>query len=380
MEKRELKIVTYIKKYGLAKAIDTFKLSCKVYDKKILLKYDQIDSPMGEIETQECRGLILEKDTWKVMNCTFFKFFNAEEKYAASIDWDTAHILKKEDGSLTQLYWDWHAEEWMVATSGMAEAEGEVNNKIGTTFSELFWETIEKVTGNKEWFKSKLNKDCCYAFELCTPYNIVVTPHGESKVVLLTIRYLPRLTELQYEKVIELGRELNVPVIERFNLNVDNVGAIKKTFEGMPFTEEGYVVVDANFNRIKIKNPAYLAVHYLKSKTALYNILDVVKSNEIEEFAATFPERREEIFKLKENYDKLLVKLEEGWEELKSRLPKNITKQENKKYAMAVFEVCDRLNIKMFTGLYFGLKDKKIESVKDFLYAFDNRKLYKILT
>lgn len=120
-------------------------------------------------------------------------------------------------------------------------------------------------------------------------------------------------------------------------------------------------------------------VHHLKSKTALHNILDVVKSNEIEEFGVTFPERREEIFTLKEKYDDLRSKLEEGWEKLKDKRPKNTTKKENKKYAMAVFNICDDLNIKQFTGLFFGLKDGKVNSIKDYLMEYDNRKLYKFL-
>lgn len=281
--------------------------------------------------------------------------------------------------SLIQLYWDWNKEDWCVGTTGMAEAEGEVNNKPNTTFADLFWETIERVTGNKERFKYNLNKDCCYALELMTPYNIVVTPHGNSTIRLLAARYLPTLTEFQYDKVFGISQILKVPHIKAFDMNIKDVGALKRTFEGMPFTEEGYVVVDGNFNRIKVKNPAYLAVHHLKNKTALHNILEVVKSNEIEEFGATFPERKDEIFTLKENYDKLLAKLEEGWVELKGRLPKNITKQEQKKYAMAVFEVCDKLDLKMFTGLYFGLKDGKVTSVREYLMEYDNRKLYKML-
>lgn len=98
MEKRELKIVTFIKKYGLDKAIDTFKLNSKVYGHKVILKYNQIESPMGEIEVQECRGLILEIGTWDVLSLSFLKFFNSGEVHAAKIDWDTAHILNKEDG------------------------------------------------------------------------------------------------------------------------------------------------------------------------------------------------------------------------------------------------------------------------------------------
>jgi hypothetical protein len=375
----ELALINYIKKNGLAKAIDTFKLKTKVYDKKILLKYDQLESPMGFAETQDARGIILEKDTWRVMCFTFRKFFNAEETHAARIDWDTAHILEKVDGSLMQLYWDWHKNDWCVSTSGMAEAEGEVNNKMGTTFADLFWETIEKVTGNNHRFKLALNKKWCYAFELTTPYNIVVTPHGVSSVTLLTIRDLSTLGEAPYDSLVYVSGYLFTPAVKRFDLNIKDVGALKRTFDGMPFTEEGYVVVDGSFNRIKIKNPAYLAVHHLKSKTAEYNILEIVKTNEIEEFAATFPERREEIFDLHVKYNMLVVKLTETWEELQGRLPKNITPAEKKKYAEAVFEVTKKNGVSNFTGLMFGLKDGKISNIKEYMIEFDNRKLYSIL-
>jgi hypothetical protein len=147
----------------------------------------------------------------------------------------------------------------------------------------------------------------------------------------------------------------------------------------MIWHDEGYVVVDANFNRIKIKNPAYVAVHHLKGKTAEHNILTIVKSNEIEEFAATFPERTEELLKLKENYDLLTAKLNMVWDELKVRRPKNITKEEQKKYAIAVFEVCKTHEVENFTGLYFGLAQYKVASVEEFLLNYDDKLLYKIL-
>jgi hypothetical protein len=100
MKNNELAIVTYIKKYGLDKAINDFKLKSREYDNKILLKYDQLSSPtlMGLPEMQDCRGLILEKCTWKVMSLAFRKFFNAEEGNAAKIDWNTANVLEKLDG------------------------------------------------------------------------------------------------------------------------------------------------------------------------------------------------------------------------------------------------------------------------------------------
>src|SRR4051812_14936403 len=43
----------------------------------VMLKYDQINSPMSEPIVQECRGIILdEADNWRVVSFPFRKFFN----------------------------------------------------------------------------------------------------------------------------------------------------------------------------------------------------------------------------------------------------------------------------------------------------------------
>lgn len=373
-----LAIQKYLNAHGLEKTLKDFNLKSRVYENKILLKYDQLSSPtlMAKDEMQDSRGIILELGTWKVLSLAFRKFFNSEEGNAHKIDWSTAHILEKLDGTLIQLYWDEHKGKWFAGTTGTAEGEGEVNNKNGTTFNDLFFQTVtEKYNFNFD----VLNKKGVYVFELTTPYNIVVKPHGESSATLLTIRDLETLKEIPYHVLCTVAELHNVPVVKRFDLNAQNAGALIKTLENMPWSEEGYVVVDANFNRIKIKNPAYVAVHHLKGKSAEHNILTIVKSNEIEEFGATFPERKAELLKLKENYDKLTDTLNEAWEELKLRKPKNIMPAEKKKYAAAVFEVCGRRDIKQFTGLYFGLNDGKVESVESFLNEYDDKLLYKIL-
>ena len=90
-------------------------------------------------------------------------------------------------------------------------------------------------------------------------------------------------------------------------------------------------------------------------------------------------ERKEELYRLKENYDKLTVRLNDVWSELSLRKPKNITKQEQKRYAEAVFEVCGKEDLKPFTGLYFGLAQYKVNSVEEFLVGYDDKLLYKML-
>jgi hypothetical protein len=63
-----------------------------------------------------------------------------------------------------------------AGTTGTAEGEGEVN-KLGTTFNDLFWDTVKS---KYELTEDKLDVTRVYIFELTTPYNIVVKPHGES--------------------------------------------------------------------------------------------------------------------------------------------------------------------------------------------------------
>jgi len=373
-----LAIQKYLRTHGLEKTIKDFSLKTREYEGKILFKYDQLVSPtlMALPEMQDCRGIILEKNTWDVMSLAFRKFFNAEESNAAKIDWNTAKVLEKLDGTMIQVYWDWYEEKWFAATTGTAEGEGEVNNKNGTTFNDLFWDTLN----NKYIFNEcLLNKDLIYVFELTTPYNIVVKPHGESSATLLTVRNRETLVELSGKDLQMVAISLGVPLVKSFDINTSNIGHLLKTFEGMPWSEEGYVVRDGNDNRVKVKNPAYVAVHHLKGKTAEHNILTIVKTNEIEEFAATFPERTEELNRLKEGYDALIAKLNSVWVELQLRRPKNITKEEQKKYAAAVFEVCGKHDVTQFTGLYFGLAQYKINSVEDFMFNYDDKLLYKML-
>lgn len=370
-----LKIVEYINKNGIDSVEKAFKLKVKDYGDKVLIKYNQIESDMSLTEVQECRGLILEKGTWKVMSLSFKKFFNNAESLASKVDWDTAHVLEKLDGSMIQLYWDWNKETWFAATTGTAEGDGEVNNKFGTTFNDLFWETANKINMNLD----SLTKGVVYMFELTTPYNIVVKPHKESSITLLAARRLSGLLEIDYNSLKDVAKDLNVPLVKSYSMNAKNAGVLVNTFKDMPWYDEGYVVVDANFNRVKLKNPEYIAVHHLKSKTSEHSIMEVVKSNEIDEFVVAFPERKEEISRLKVNYDKLTLDLISVWEELTIFKPKNISKGEQKKFAMKVFEITSKRDVKEFSSLFFNLKDGKVDTVENYMINLDNKRLYNIL-
>ena len=92
----------------------------------IHLKYTQSVSPMQEAIVQDCRGIILDtKDDWNVVSMAFSKFFNHGETKAATIDWTTATVQDKADGTLCVLYA--YADGWHIATTGTPDAGGRIS-------------------------------------------------------------------------------------------------------------------------------------------------------------------------------------------------------------------------------------------------------------
>lgn len=371
---KELAIVKYIKENGFEEAIKAFNLKTSYGDRKVLLKYDQIESPKHLQEVKECRGLILELDTFKVMAMPFIRFFNYGESCADNIDWESANIFDKVDGSLMILYFDWNLSKWCVASSGQVDASGEVNNAFNSTFSELFWKTI---TNQSDIFKDgldSLNIKLTYIFELTTPYNIVVTPHTESSVTLLGCRNIETLNELSYDELKVISNDIKIPLVKLNTFNDKSLSEILKTFDNMPFSEEGYVVVDKYFNRIKVKNPSYLLAHTMKGKTGSYHVISIVKNGEIDEYVSLFKDMEEELLDLKTRFDNLLTGLECGYHII---LYNGYSSR--KEYANEVFKLCETLNYKLFSGLFFSLYDGKIKTVREYLNNFDDKKLFEYL-
>lgn len=116
--------------------VDRYRLLCKFHQKHpnlCLLKYDQSRSafqvcfqiPFFDISqhrvVQECRGIILDSSqNWEVISWPYLKFFNYGEKYCHTIDWPSARVFEKLDGSLATLYW--YKSEWHVSSSGVPDA------------------------------------------------------------------------------------------------------------------------------------------------------------------------------------------------------------------------------------------------------------------
>lgn len=328
----------------------------KEFPNLVLFKYDQIDSPMSESICQEARGIILdETEHWNVVCWSFKKFFNLFEGNAAKIDLKTAKCLEKLDGSLIQMYW--YGDKWNVATLGVADASGPVSNLLGDiSFAELFWNTWKDLK-----YPIPHEKHICFAFELMTPFNRIICKYSNSRIALIGARDLISMEEQDPNHFVsKYGYEAPISY-SMFSLE----GVVEMAKKLDPLQNEGFVVIDGNYNRVKIKNPVYVSLAHLKEGMSQKRLVEIIRTNESEEFLSYFPEFKEEYKEIKEKYLSLVEMLEKEYSSYK-----DIHGQ--KEFALSVKDL-------PYSGVLFSLRGKKYNTVKEALAKMNIQKLMQLL-
>jgi T4 RnlA family RNA ligase len=270
----------------------------------------------------ECRGLILNRDTYEVVARSFDRFFNYGEgtsNYLKSIN--DAIVFDKIDGSLITCYH--HNGKWNVATRSMAFAEGE--NGFGRSYRSVFDKAfdINKLTDDMT--------DYTFVFELVSPETRVVTPYSDYKVYLLTIRDKRTGLELDYGNVLHASKLLGVDMPNTYNLN--SFEEVIENASKLPALEEGYVCKWADGFRLKIKNPSYLAIAHLRENGVLSEsrVIKLVMENDHEEYLSYFGEDRPLFQPYIDAHKVMLDKINEVWYKYKDI-------ESQKDFALAVNE------------------------------------------
>jgi hypothetical protein len=306
-----------------------------------MLKYSQINSPMAEPIVQQCRGIILdEARDWAVVSYPFDKFFNYGEPNAAKIDWPSAKVFEKLDGSLMSLYW--HAGAWRVASSGTPDAGGPAHDS-GITFAELFWQTW-----NTMGYRLPDDPNMTFMFELMTPLNRIIVQHTQPRLILIGAR---RLTDYREETASEVAAKFGWTCVQTLPLgSLADCTAAAAKLTGLD--GEGFVVCDADFRRIKVKCPQYVALSHMKDTLSPRSMLEVIRKGESDEFLNYFPEIRPVYESVKSKYDQLCQELNAEYEAVKEI-------ESQKDFAMAI-------KASRCSSALFALRNKKSASLREY--------------
>lgn len=248
-----------------------------------------------------CRGTVFYPDG-SLACLPLIRFFNLHEGSAANIDWRSALVVEKLDGSMIVAWYDQKGLTWRLSTKKMID-ELPVTKFASTgkvDLAEKFRECFPRL-------EQYLDKQYWYVFECVFPENRIVTDYSSDSAVcpfglyLLTMRHSQALQEVSprnIEGLVRGWKQESVFTPPLYNLIDYNnprktPERIKEMFEGWQTDREGIVVVDSNFNRIKIKQASYVRLHHIVSNVSTRrNIIDLVLNGESYEVLSYFPEMK----------------------------------------------------------------------------------------
>ena len=233
----------------------------------VLFRYS-IGCDFSDPLVQEARGIILNKYSGRVVCFPFRKFGKYYEPYADKIDWSTARVLDKLDGSIIKLWFDWYHGKWAFSTNGCIYAEDakvEIRPNEYATFMDLI-----KKAENYPYIKSlidndELSKDTTYIFELTGPYNQVVIHYSSSYLWHIGTRNNITGEESNTDIGVKKPFEFDCKSLDECIQLINQMNTKGGEIDRCDF--EGFVVVDANWNRIKVKSSIYQVLHNIVSGT-----------------------------------------------------------------------------------------------------------------
>lgn len=226
--------------------------------------------------TVQCRGLITENNTGKVLVRPFTKFFNYEEvvdKNVIPLKGDYVYVQEKMDGSLGILFY--YEGEWIMATRGSFTSEQAIRG-------------MEILKERYPVFDRAWLQEYAYLVELIYPENRIVVDYGKEKITFLSAVLNEGFTGWKSTDETELHWTMSCSI---FAANGIKKSDIVKTEQHFNFSDElykslkeknknnkeGFVLrfFPGNF-RMKIKFEDYVRLHKIMtniSTTAVWEVL-----------------------------------------------------------------------------------------------------------
>lgn len=381
-----LLVQEYLRKHTFAQLAEKHgvKASFSNTGHKWSLNYDQLNSVESDPLAQQCRGLILATHDGRslapqakmvddrlryddicpgetvVLAYPMDRFFNQGQGAAANVDFNDPHlrVMEKMDGTLTILYFDRFVDEWHVATRAVSEANLEIDGGF-YTFRTLFEKALNDMAGlDFSNFVSELNKKVTYCFELTSPFNRVVVDYHDTCLTFLAARDVESLKELNITA-------MDMPVVPRVKTySLSNVhGLADWVAEQNPTEHEGVVVMDSQFRRIKVKNPAYVAFNKARDVlgTSERNCLELVLAGKEDDVIPALPQEIvDRILKIKKDIVDAIRHYDNTYNYLKGKADV-LNEGDKKTFALLVKDT------KIWSAPMFAMFDGKVNGMNGFI-------------
>jgi hypothetical protein len=268
-------------------------------------------SPKGRNEYNSLvRGMVVKKPdpTWDgdelslIVSFPFMRFYNKGEKEAATVDFETAEMLEKLDGTLVGVFFpdgnphnpQWHTRR-MLSThdTDMKMIITGFNKQSKYKFMHIIGEYVKQLQFNQT------DVSMTHIFEFIHDASKVITQYTPEQYGLYLIgsRNLKTHKELTEKELDEVAKRINAKRPRRWGSIsdedkirefMDEIHKKTKDFEGMVFR-------DSQGRRIKMKRSDYVQTHHLLDQLGYKNLIPIILKGETEEILAYFPSAKKAI-------------------------------------------------------------------------------------
>ena len=197
--------------------------------------------------------------------------------------------------SLIKCFYD--NDEWHIATNGQINAFEMPINDEGLTFGDL----VLKALGGQEQF-SKLTYllDCnfTYMFELVSPITQVVIHYPNTELYYLGARDMITMREDRLKDNSIMAKfGIKQP---KYYATIHDIDECIRSANEMGKDNEGFVVVDNCYNRIKVKSPEYLRAARLNNnnRITIKRVVEMMREEQLDDFIAYCPQHKEMVNKV----------------------------------------------------------------------------------
>ena len=135
--------------------------------------------------------------------------------------------------------------------------------------------------------------------------------------------------------------------------------------ETFSWDQEGFVACDAQFNRVKIKSPAYVMAHYARNNNVItrWHLIDVILKGEMDEFLIYASDYKDQIEYVKTLMDEFTVLMDDC-----ALITRNLRKLERAEAA----EIIKKFH-KLIQNIMFMNLDRQV-SGREYTYGWDTYK------
>ncbi len=227
---------------------------------------------------RECNGLILEKSTFKILCYTFEKCEDGLT-LPESLDKDNLFIEKALEGTLVRYYC--HNDKWILSTKKCIDSAKSrwISEK---SFYELFLDCVKNVCFDV----NLLNKNYCYSFLILHNDNNIVVKYKSPMLYHISTRDMTTLKEMNHS--------IGINTISKEYIKREDIDdTIKMIMETQSLDIEGYIFVNANGKRWKLRTPIFNRARELWGNTnnRIFRYIELRKdTNLLHEYLIYFPE------------------------------------------------------------------------------------------